>query len=611
MSLRTSILFGYGIAMLLLAAVLAIAVTSLIPLGEATDAILRENYRSIAAANEMLDILRRQEAREGRMPSEAARPEVDARDVRPKEEADIRALDADFLEALTRASENITISRETGLIADIRTRYSAWRGPLLASAGNRRPEAAGADTLRSVLRTLLRVNHDHMYAMSDQASAMARRAVWMTVVPGAVGLALVLLLSLVLSNRLVHPIRRMAEAARMIGAGHLEARIPEDRRDELGTFAREFNRMAVELQRFRDMNIEEVITARNKSEALLSSIDEGIVLIDRALHVTEVNPAALRLLQRSTGSAQGEPDLTAFLPVEEVHADVQAAFAHGGVTPRPEDRRIFEVPGIKETRYCQYSVELIRRTEKQPGGAVLVLHDVTRLKEVDRLKSEFVMAASHELRTPLTSIGMSIELLSEYLDGEVSERDRALLDTAREEVARLRTLVEDLLNLSKIESGRIEMLFEAVRIPPLFKRIAAIFAPQCAEKNVRLYYEESADLPVVHADASKIAWVLTNLVSNALRYVSPGGSIRLDARAFGQSVHVLVTDDGPGIPREYQSRIFERFTQVPGRESAGGSGLGLAISKEIVKAHGGAIWVESESGAGSTFTFTLPLPSEE
>ncbi|MFZ1730665.1 MAG: ATP-binding protein [Bacteroidota bacterium] len=593
MSLRKRILLGYGIALVLLASVLTIAVFSMIPLGAATDAILHENYRSIAAANDMLDFLREEEALLPRMQEQDGQQHI-------------RDIDAAFLSALTLAAENITIVSENALIADIRTLYSEWRGALLTSAEHLQAKSGTPDSLREKLHSLRQLNRDHMYAASDQASAIARRAIWMTVMPGAVGLGIVLLFSIVLSNRLVNPIRAMAEAARMIGTGNLNVRLPEDRHDELGTFAQEFNRMAVDLQQFRDMNIDKVIAARNKSEALLSSIDDGIVVIDRDLRVTEINPAALRLLHRSSGSAAGEPALHLFLPVPEVHNAVQSTFEQGSMPPKSDDQRIFEVPGVTQKHYCQYSVELIKGSEKQPGGAVLVLHDVTRLKEVDRLKTEFVMAASHELRTPLTSIGMSIELLSESLENGISARDRLMLDTAREEVGRLRALVEDLLNLSKIESGRVEMFLEAVKLAPLFERIIAIFAPQCAEKGVKLLCNELPDLPLVHADASKITWVLTNLVSNALRYVPSGGEIRMGARAFGGAVHVSVKDDGPGIPQEYQSTIFERFRQVPGRQSTGGSGLGLAISKEIVKAHGGTIWVESASSAGSTFTFTLP-----
>jgi len=170
----------------------------------------------------------------------------------------------------------------------------------------------------------------------------------------------------------------------------------------------------------------------------------------------------------------------------------------------------------------------------------------------------------------------------------------------------MQALVNDLLDLSKIEAGRIEMEFDRVSIPSLFRRVQGIFKGQLETKRVELDAALSPDLPDIRADATKITWVLTNLVSNALRYVQEGGHIALSAEVIGRHAHVVVRDDGPGIPPEYQARIFEKFVQVEGRES-GGTGLGLAICKEIVRAHGGTIWVESTPGTGSAFTFTVPL----
>jgi two-component system, NtrC family, sensor histidine kinase KinB len=228
------------------------------------------------------------------------------------------------------------------------------------------------------------------------------------------------------------------------------------------------------------------------------------------------------------------------------------------------------------------------------------------LKEVDRLKSEFVMAASHELRTPLTSLGMSVDLLLEHVSQELAEKDRDLLQAAHEEVHRMKALVNDLLDLSRIEGGRIEMEFERVPVKTLFDQIQTIFKSQMEMKEVSLTLKMAVDdLPGIRADANKITWVLTNLISNALRYVSKGGHIQLMARRIGPQIHLSVRDDGPGIPLEYQSRIFQKFVRVKGQET-GGTGLGLAICKEIVRAHGGTIWVESSPGQGSTFTFTVP-----
>jgi NtrC-family two-component system sensor histidine kinase KinB len=169
----------------------------------------------------------------------------------------------------------------------------------------------------------------------------------------------------------------------------------------------------------------------------------------------------------------------------------------------------------------------------------------------------------------------------------------------------MQALVGDLLELSRIEAGTIELEYEHIPVRALFERVREIFAGQAGEKAVELAAEATGDVPAIRADVTKVTWVLTNLVSNALRYVSRGGHIQLLARTMGTHVQLAVHDDGPGIPPEYQTRIFQKFVQVRGQEG-GGAGLGLAICKEIVRAHGGTIWVESSPGKGSTFTFTMP-----
>jgi NtrC-family two-component system sensor histidine kinase KinB len=251
---------------------------------------------------------------------------------------------------------------------------------------------------------------------------------------------------------------------------------------------------------------------------------------------------------------------------------------------------------------------VIRGKERTLSGIVLLLRDVTRLKEVDQLKSEFVMAASHELRTPLTSLGMSVDLLQEHVASTLAEKDRELLQAAHEEVHRMKALVNDLLDLSRMEAGRIGLELETVSVQTLFDEVRGVFKSQLDIKAIALTSALMENPPKIHVDANKITWVLTNLVSNALRYVNPGGHIQLSAVRIGPNVHLSVRDDGPGIPPEYQTRIFQKFIQVKGRET-GGTGLGLAICKEIVRAHGGAIWVESSPDHGSTFTFTLPVAS--
>ncbi|MBF0376271.1 MAG: HAMP domain-containing protein [Desulfamplus sp.] len=280
------------------------------------------------------------------------------------------------------------------------------------------------------------------------------------------------------------------------------------------------------------------------------------------------------------------------------------------------------IDASREVSSGNYEVELPIQTHDELGSLAeefnkmaLQLKHYQKMsinKEVERMKNEFIMALSHELKTPLTSMGMSIDLLMEHGVHSLDKRDQELLQVTYDEIHRMKTLVNDLLELSKSESGKISLEFERVPINTLFEHVLTIFKGQSEIKHVTIttlpqFAKEMKILPNVRADANKITWVLSNLISNALRYVGDGGIIELMAANRGDgNINISVRDNGPGIPNEYQTKIFQKFIQVKG-QSSGGSGLGLAICKEIINAHSGTIWVESEVGKGSVFTFTLPI----
>jgi len=246
------------------------------------------------------------------------------------------------------------------------------------------------------------------------------------------------------------------------------------------------------------------------------------------------------------------------------------------------------------------------------------LHEAVRQGDVQEVTDivddgDAIDRGNDEGRTPLMLAVRAgrmeiVDLLLENAGPNLAEGDRELLQAAHDEVHRMQALVNDLLDLSKIEAGHIDLEYERATIETLFGHAEDLFRPRTERKGVRLETTLDEALPAIRADANKVVWVLSNLISNALRYVDRGGRIGLTARGMGSFVHLSVADDGPGIPPEYQSRIFDKLVQIKGREP-GGSGLGLAICKEIVRAHGGAIWVESRPGEGSAFTFTLPALS--
>jgi signal transduction histidine kinase len=238
-------------------------------------------------------------------------------------------------------------------------------------------------------------------------------------------------------------------------------------------------------------------------------------------------------------------------------------------------------------------------------GAVTLLEDITHLRELDQLKSDFIATASHELRTPLTSVHMGVHLLLEGAAGELNHEQNEILAACREDCERLDILMRDLLDLSKIEAGESQPQLTSVKPLELIGATVEKLRPQINTQALVVNVETYPDLPNVEVDRSQVLRVLNNLVGNAIRYTTQG-EIKISAESRDRFVAISVSDTGTGIPHDYLPQIFNKFVQVPGAAS-GGAGLGLAISKLIVEAHGGQITVNSEPGHGSTFTFTLPV----
>lgn len=595
--------------LVLMGLVVSWSISNMVSLGRATGAILSENYRSILAAENMIDALERQDSAILLALLGDLRGGI----------SQFRSNESEFLQWLARAKDNITIEGEQKLVASIEKNYNDYRNQfsVLTEANDttfampdlttyRRIFLPAFETVRNGLISLRRLNEETMYAASNRAKAVASRAIWSTAIITALGMMVAFFFSLILAARILRPVRSFMDASRKISAGDYSIRVHTQTTDELGQLAHEFNGMASQLARYHELNIEKIISERNKGEAILASIGDGIVVFDAKLNITAVNPAARQMLDLVM-TELSSLKCSDIIANPSVCALIHETIETGSSPGIPDERRIISLKQAEQTRHYLFSIATIQGREKTTSsGVVLLLRDVTRLKEVEQLKSEFVMAASHELRTPLTSLGMSIDLIIERAATTLPEKDRNLLQAAHEEIHRMKALVNDLLDLSKIESGRIEMEFREVGIPKLFDHISKLFKSQVEEKDISLSADAPGDLPNIAADANKIVLVLSNLVSNALRYVPKHGHISLSAHAIGSNAHVSVSDNGPGIPREYQSRIFEKFAQVEGREN-NGTGLGLAISKEIVRAHGGTIWVESSPGKGAIFTFTIPL----
>lgn len=607
-TLRTKILLGYGIALALMVVILAWSYANLRRLGKASNAILTENYNSILAAENMINAIERQDSA------------ILLLILRYQDEGlrQFAENESQFLQWLARAKDNITIEGEAEIIAAIDSGYGAYLGRFSRLSLSLRTDPAEVNALyhetvlpafksvRDACIHLREINQETMFEASEHARYVATRAIVSMLTLGLVAIGVGLAFSLLLSALLTTPLSRIIAATHKIAEGDYDVEVGRASSDELGRLATDFNLMTRKLRAYRDLNVQQIVSEKHKSEAIIRSIDDGLVVVDTDFKVGDINPAATVIFERRRLDVVGKHFLE-LVSNEELLGDIRRICESGQTPSVPEaGENLLSIERGGQQRHYQFSITPVKSAGAGVIGVVLVLRDVTRLKELDRLKSEFVMAASHELRTPLTSMSMSVELLRENAAGKLNDNERQLLETAHEEMQRLRALVNDLLDISKIEAGKMEMAFDQTPVAMLLEKAVAMLKSQAEERSIGLSSTVTEDMPDVKVDANKITWVLTNLISNALRYTDAGGSIRLVAEGIGPQVQISVTDTGAGIPYEYQSRIFDKFVQVKSEKSVGGTGLGLAICKEIVRAHGGTIWVDSVPGQGSTFTFTIP-----
>ena len=605
-SLRQKVLASYGLLLLLIVTTVLWSVANLQRLGSAASAILRENYRSILAMDEMSAALGLQD----RASLLALLGRVEEAQSEFSQQTGI------FYQWYGREKDNITIPGEGEQADRLGGAYSAYHAGFsrLVAMEREDPVSAGVYYRGTLLALRNRVaegiaglkalNQTTMYAASRHAEQVASGAIFSVSFVGMVLLILGTTFSIVLSRIIVRPIIRLTEATTNVADGSYELQLEPTSSDELGTLTRSFNSMVRRIKSSSELKIADVVAEKQKSEAIVGSIEDGVVVLDEELRVVLANPAARQYLGIGAGYRDGQHFLE-IINDPDLYEVVKESMS-GTVTPTgSEEDEILEIEQDGKVHYYQIGINPIRGPGALTSGIVLLFRDVTRLKELERMKSEFVMMASHELKTPLTGIGMSIALLKENLDSTLSPKNRELLDAARDETARLKSLVNDLLELSRIEAGRIALEFQSVPPLAILEKARDSLRGQAEEKQIDIKLESVDDQTAVHADVTKTTWVVTNLIANALRHTPKGGWVKCSAVRRGEWMHFAVSDNGTGIAPEDQSRIFEKFVQAKGEQ--GGTGLGLAICKEIVRAGGGTIWVDSEPGKGSTFTFTVAV----
>ena len=414
----------------------------------------------------------------------------------------------------------------------------------------------------------------------------------------------VIAIALVVSQRIVTPIRQVTGAARAIGRGEFDQEIPVTGSNEVGILAEEFNSMRWNLK----SAVEKLTQEEKKMTAIVNSIAEGLILVNSDNRVLHINPAAERLLGLSEDSIN--KDITELIQNDELIQIEQ--------TPSKNEEANF----VSEITLIHHDEKLVLRTIASPFldengqtlGTVYLFDDITREKEIDQMKSDFISLVSHELRTPLTSIIGFVSFILDGKAGAINDRQRNSLARVQRQSKRLAALINDLLDISRIESGRIQMEQEPISLLEIVTQRIEEIRPQADEKSIRLDLTAPESVPTIFGDEARMGQVFTNLIGNAIKFTPNNGEVSIRVRVDGSLLHVEVIDTGPGIPAEERQKVFDKFYQLSdiSTRQQGGSGLGLSITKSIVEAHGGKLWIDDgNQGKGSNFQFVLPLVRED
>ena len=432
-------------------------------------------------------------------------------------------------------------------------------------------------------------------SVTPNAAAVVRHALWLAALGVLiVTVALSLIYSLVFSSRM----KRVMLFAQRAAAGDFTPLARPAARDEVADLGDAVGGMVAQLGR----TIRTLTDERNRSAAILSSMVEGVAVVGGDERILYCNQAFEQILELPQGSSQGKKLVEALRQAELVSAVRQVLPGGDEITGEVE---------VGTVRRRSFSVTAAPVRAAATSSAVLVLHDITELRRLERVRRDFVANVSHEFKTPLTAIqGFAETLLAGALDDKAN-RTR-FMEIIREQAQRLTRLTDDLLKLSRIEAGKLDLESHPVSVAALVNGCVESARLKAESRGLQITVDLPDDIPCIRGDAVQLGEVLQNLVDNALQYTPPGGQIDVTAYCNGHEVIFTVADTGIGIPESDLERIFERFYRVDAARSreAGGTGLGLSIARHIVDAHGGRIWVESAIGQGSRFRFSIDSTAE-
>ncbi|WP_343700650.1 ATP-binding protein [Chitinophaga sp.] len=450
--------------------------------------------------------------------------------------------------------------------------------------------------LRQDLYTIMELNMKAIVMKNERTKATADKAVLYIAIIS--GICFLLGISFVYNfpGYVANPIRELTEGIKGIAQRRYEQRLYFKSGDEFGELAEAFNTMARQLHEYEHSNLARIMFEKKRAEAVIGSLKDATIGIDNKGNMLFANAQALQLLNMQEEEVAGRP-------AEEI---AQRNDLMKYLISKTDNGHIKIVVNGRESFFTRETADI--HYEQEKIGYIVILKNITTYREIDLAKTQFIATISHELKTPLAATDLSLTLLDDERSGPLSPEQKELVDSLRQDNRRMIRMVSELLDFSRAQSGNIQLQIQAVEPAEIVQYALGTVSKEAAGRNVAIRAQVPEGLPKAVADAEKSAWVLVNLLTNAIRY-SPGGTaVQLAVQVTATNKLLFsVEDAGPGIDPAFRNKIFERFFQVPGAENTKGSGLGLAIAREFIEAQGGTIGASSAPGKGSRFWFELPL----
>lgn len=460
--------------------------------------------------------------------------------------------------------------------------------------------------IRKDIAELTRLNMDAIVRKSEIAKETAESAtIWISVTgAGCFLIAFILLVNL--PGNIANPIKELTASIKQIADQHYDERVHFEGHSEFGELARSFNTMAQKLEEYANSKLEKLLMEKKRIETLIDNMHDPVIGTDEHGMVLFANHEAVNVTGLDKSELVGSP--VAELAVENDLIRTLVSKPTG--RDNREDRNPIKVFADGKESYFEretIDIDITPTGERQSRriGSVILLRNITPFKELDSAKTNFIATVSHELKTPISSIKMSLDLLEHQATGTLNGEQHVLVDSIREDSERLLRITGELLDMSRLESGHIQLNMQPSDPKGIITYTVGATRTQAAQRGIDLVVDCDPDLPMMNIDAEKSAWVLTNFITNAIRYSPDNGRVVIAVRKGAGVLRFSVQDAGRGIEPRYRDRIFDRYFQVPGSNKSG-TGLGLAISKDFIENQGGKIGVESEPGLGSTFFFELP-----